>query len=295
MLDITVIILTYNEEIHIKRCLERVAGLAKEIYVVDSGSTDRTRDIAQQMGAKVVVYDWPGCQALQFNRALDNLDITTEWVLRLDADEYPTPELIEELHTALPAAPADISAFVMPLGRVFQGRRLKHGIVKDVSMIRLFRRGKARYGTQLMDEHLTVDGRAGQLKHPFIDDNLMDMGQFVEKHNKYALREAATQLLSSATEGGNLSAQVERKRRQKQRYNRMPLMWRALGYFIYRYIFKLGFLDGREGFLWDFMQGLWYRTLVDARILEIRRKCGDDPVKIKALLKDTYGLNVNDI
>lgn len=293
MLDITVIILTFNEELHIRRCLERVSDVAREVYVVDSGSTDRTRDIAEEMGAKTVCYDWPGCQAVQFNRALDNLDISTEWVLRLDADEYLTPELIEELHATLPSAPADVNAFVMPRGRVFLGRRLKHGIDKDVSMIRLFRRGKARYGMQLMDEHLTVTGRAERLRHSFIDDNLLDMGRFVEKHNDYALREAATQLLRTAPDGGNLSAEVERKRKQKQRYNSMPLMWRALAYFFYRYIFKLGFLDGREGFLWDFMQGLWYRTLVDTRILEIRRRCGDDTEKIKACLINEYGFKID--
>ncbi|MCM1522575.1 MAG: glycosyltransferase family 2 protein [Muribaculaceae bacterium] len=293
MLDLTVIILTFNEEIHISRCLDRLKDVAREVIVVDSYSTDRTCEIAASKGARIVKQEWPGCQAEQFNRAIDNLAISTEWILRLDADEYLSPELIQELNTTLHSTPEDISAFVIPLGRVFMGRRLRHGIVNGVSIIRLFRTGKARYEKRLMDEHLSVNGKIGRLKNPFIDDSLLPLDKFVEKHNGYAIREAATLLTESDDNSKDgLSDEVAAKRKKKQRYARMPLLWRAFGYFLYRYIFKLGFLDGREGFLWDFMQGWWYRTLVDAKVLEIRRKAQGDPKRIREILAREYGVRI---
>ncbi|MCM1163353.1 MAG: glycosyltransferase family 2 protein [Muribaculaceae bacterium] len=292
--DITAIILTFNEELHIARCLESIKGLAKEVYVVDSGSTDATCRIAREMGAKVVTYDWPGCQALQFNRALDNLEIITSWVMRLDADEYPTPELVAEIAQRLPQTPPDVNAYILPLGRVFMGRRLRHGIAQGVEMVRLFRRGKARYEDRLMDEHLTVEGNVGRLKHHFVDHSLIPLNEFIAKHNAYALREAATILTTQSGESvGNLAPQTAKKRRAKSLYARMPMLWRAFGYFFYRYVVRLGFLDGREGFLWDFLQGWWYRTLVDARIIEIKRQAGsDDPAEISRVLRQHYGINL---
>ena len=298
-LDITTIILTYNEEIHIQRCVENVIPFSKKVYVVDSHSTDRTKEIAELCGAEVITHDWPGNQAEQFNWALKNLDISTEWILRLDADEYLLPDLIEELHNVLPGTDETISAFSLSRARAFLGRVLHHGIVNNVNIVRLFRKGKAVYENRIMDEHLRIlEGQTAQLKHQFIDDNRMTVGQFIEKHNNYASREAAllldaefclTDINQLSTDHGS---EVEKKRAQKAKYARMPLFWRAFGYFIYRYVFKCGFLDGKEGFLWDFLQGWWYRTLVDAKIFEIKRACGNDKEKIKSYLKYNYHINM---
>lgn len=291
-LDLTVIILTKDEKIHIARCIENILPIAKKIYVVDCHSTDGTQKIALSLGAEVIEHDWPGNQAEQFNWALDNLDIDTEWILRLDADEYLSPELINELCTYLPSAPDDVNALVLPLGRAFMGRLLKHGIVNGVSMIRIFRRGKARYEKRIMDEHLQIIcGRTHTCRHKFIDDNRMPIGSFIGKHNSYATREAILLLneelnaKNSCNEDG-YAKEVAAKRRQKASYNKMPLFWRAFAYFVYRYFFKLGFLDGKEGFIWDFMQGWWYRTLVDTKILEIKKACANDPAKIKAYIEN---------
>ena len=128
MLDISVIILTLNEEVHIRRCIENVRSIAKQIFVVDCFSTDRTADIAKELGAEVHQHEWPGNQAAQFNWALENLPITTEWVLRLDADEYLTSGLITEMDEQLPKLSDDVTAVVFPLGRAFMGRVLKHGM-----------------------------------------------------------------------------------------------------------------------------------------------------------------------
>ena len=298
-LDITTIILTYNEEVHIRRCLENVCPFSKRVLVIDSPSTDRTVEICAEFdNVEVVVHKYPGNQAEQFNWAIDNIAIDTEWMLRLDADEYLMPELIDELYEKLPTMPEAVSALSLSLARAFCGRVLHHGIVNGIDIIRIFRTGRARYEKRIMDEHLSVDGEVLKMTHPFVDDNRMTIGQFTDKHNNYASREAALLLDAeySLTDTSELpqshGAEVERKRAQKARYARMPLFWRAFGYFVYRYIVKMGFRDGREGFLWDFLQGFWYRVLVDAKVFEVKKACGDDKAKIKAYLKDKYRIDL---
>lgn len=299
MLDLSVIILTYNEEIHIRRCLENVKQFASKVYVVDCFSIDRTAQIAKELGAEVIEHEWPGNQAEQFNWALDNLPITTEWILRLDADEYLLPGLIEELLEKLPVIPESVSALSLSLARAFCGKILHHGIVNNIRIIRIFRKGKARYEKRLMDEHLSVlSGETIDMKNQFVDDNRMPIGLFIDKHNGYATREA-TLLLDAEYHLTNMDSlpqdygrEVEKKRTQKARYARMPLFWRAFGYFVYRYIIKLGFLDGKEGFLWDFLQGWWYRTLVDAKVYEIKKACGDDKEKMRHFLQDKYNITL---
>lgn len=281
MLDITTIILTYNEELHIRRCLENVCPFSKKVYVIDSPSTDRTAEICREFpNVEVVVHKYPGNQAEQFNWALDNCEIGTEWVLRVDADEYCTPELIHEMQDKLPALPNEVSAVVLPLGRVFRGRLLKHSIVNGIKMIRLFRYGRVRYEQRLMDEHLEVmEGGTVAFDNMFVDDNLMSIRGFIDKHNNYSSREAALLLdaefelcpIDNRDNDTAYAKDVATKRAQKARYAKMPLYWRSLAYFIYRYVVKLGFLDGRAGFEWDFFQGLWYRLLVDSKVAEVRR------------------------
>lgn len=301
-LDITVIILTYNEELHIRRCLENVCPIAKKVYVIDSPSTDNTVEICSEFSnVEVVVHKYPGNQAEQFNWALDNVKIETEWVLRLDADEYLTDGLKKEMNEKLNRLPLSTSAVVLPLGRAFMGRILKHGIVNGVKMIRLFRYGKVRYEQRLMDEHLEVlEGNTITFENNFIDDSLLSLSKFIDKHNNYSSREAALLLdeeynltfLPKSETSQTYASEVSAKRAQKAKYAKMPLFWRSLGYFIYRYILKLGFLDGKEGFLWDFLQGWWYRTLVDAKIYECKKACGDDREAIKRYIAEKWGISL---
>lgn len=297
MLDVTVIILTKDEGVHIGRCLERLRGVGRRVVVVDSGSTDGTREIAREWGAEVVEHEWPGCQALQFNWALDNVGVGTEWVLRLDADEYLSDELKGELEGLLPGLGDDVGGVSLRLGRAFMGRRLRHGIVNGIEIVRLFRRGRGRYEPRVMDEHLVVEGRVVSSRYEFVDDSLLSIGDFIRKHEGYAGREASILLaqeygLGEGEDVGGHGEAVERKRGQKARYGRLPLLWRAAGYFLYRYVVRLGFLDGKEGFLWDFMQGWWYRTLVDAKVMEARRVCGDDGERVREYVRRVFGCEI---
>lgn len=292
MLDISVIILTYNEKIHIERCINNAKKFAKDIYLVDCFSNDGTVELAKSLGAKVFQHQWEN-YSKQFNWALQNLPITTEWVWRMDADEYLSNELIEELHQRLPSLPKDINGFTAPCLRIFMGKYIKHGIIPLI-LLRLFKIKYAVCENRYMDEHIQLsEGKIGSLKNPFYDDNLNGLTWWTNKHNGYATREAIDLLLTeynllpqeSVVNSGAHSAAIRKK---KLKYIKLPLFWRAFAFFILRYIFRLGFLDGKEGFLWHFLQGWWYRTLADAKVYEIKKRFNFDSEKIKEFLKDNY-------
>lgn len=296
MLDLSVIILTKDEELHIARCLQNVNQFAKKIYIIDCHSTDGTQEIARSLGAQVVEHDWPGNQAAQFNWALDNLPIDTEWILRLDADEYLLPELIEELYQKLPSTPSDVTGIFFNRRHIFLDRWMKGGIY-PVKLLRTFRCGYGRYEQRMMDEHIVLSGgNAIEYENDFCDHNLNNISWFCKKHVDYAVREAAEMLDAELNLSGHsaddntLLNQAKEKRMKKEAYSKKPLFWRSFAYFIYRYFLKAGWRDGKEGFIFAFIQGWWYRTLVDAKIYEIKKKCGDNPDRIKHLLQSEYGI-----
>ncbi len=298
MLDLTVIILTKNEKLHIERCLRRLDSVASHVIVVDSHSTDGTQEIAKSLGAEVIEHDWPGNQAAQFNWALDNLKIDSEWILRLDADEYLLPELIDEIKHKLPSLPEYVNGVVLKRRHIFLDKWMKGGIY-PVKMLRLFRNGHGRYEQRMMDEHIKLlDGDVIEFDNDFCDHNLNNISWFCKKHIDYAIREAAEMLNTEYNLTGNagiesgLAEQANKKHKRKQAYIKKPLFWRAFAYFLYRYFLKGAWRDGKEGFLFTFLQGWWYRTLVDAKIYEIKKQCGNDKDKIKALLKSDYGIEL---
>jgi glycosyltransferase involved in cell wall biosynthesis len=298
MKDISVIILTYNEEMHIERCIENVQSFAREIFVVDSFSSDDTINIAQKLNARVYQNKWENNHAKQFNWALENLPIQTTWVLRLDADEYLYSELIEEINTKLDTLPKDVSGVVFKRRHIFLGKWMRRGTY-PVKLLRLFRYQKAVCEQRWMDEHIQLlEGRAVEFEHDFADHNLNNLSWWTQKHNGYAIREAIDlldielDLLGQKQEIVQLSEQAATKRAKKLKYAKQPLFWRSFAYFIYRYIVKGGFLEGKESFLWHFLQGWWYRTLVDAKILEIKKACGTDTKKIKAYLKKEHNIEL---
>lgn len=298
MPDISVIILTFNEELHIKRCIESVNEIAKDIFIVDSFSNDNTTEIADSLGAKVFKNKWENNHAKQFNWALDNLPITTKWVLRLDADEYLTPELQKEIKEGLPHLTEDINGIVFKRRHIFLGKWIKRGTY-PVKLLRLFKYKKAICEQRWMDEHIVLlEGEAVEFQNDFVDHNLNNLTWWTAKHIGYAIREAIDLLdielglIENKNANVKLSPQAAHKRQKKYRYARQPLFVRSFLYFIYRYIFKLGFLEGKEGFLWHFLQGWWYRTLVDAKIFEIKRTCGNDKEKIKSYLKENYNIEL---
>ena len=291
MLDLTIIILTYNEEKHIRRLLDNVTPIAKEIYIIDSFSTDRTIEIAREYpNVRILQHKWENNHAKQFNWGLMEANPKTEWIMRLDADEYLEIDLIKRLQKELPYLPNEISSINLCLRHKFMEKFLRGG-TGSVYLTRIFRNGKAQSEERLMDEHIKIlEGKTITWKEHFVDDNLNDLSWWTAKHNGYATREAAALLDEEYGLSDMQLTEDSKTNKKKSFYLRLPLFWRAFAYFIYRYFVRGGFLEGKEGFIWCFLQGWWYRTLVDAKIFEIKKKCGKNPKKIKEYLKSQYGI-----
>ena len=265
MNDVTCVVLTYNEEKHIGRCLDNVSPICKKVYVVDSLSSDKTIEIAlSYSNVEVVQHRWPGNQAAQFNWALENLNIETDWILRMDADEYLGEQLIQEIQEILPNLNSDVTGIRLRREVIFMGRRIKYGKIKDVKLLRLWRTGMGVIENREMDEHTVLNGgKCIQLKGKFYDANLNGINEWIIKHLDYANREVKVINSVQVHEGMMLA-----RNNQKSIYYSFPLFWRCFFFFILRYIFLGGFLDGKPGFIWNFMQCWWYRTLVDIHLME---------------------------
>ena len=267
----TIIILTKDEEVNIRRCIESVKGLAKRIVVVDSGSSDKTIEIAQSLGADIYSHPWKH-YADQFNWALDNTDINTKWVFRFDADECMTPELYNEIVKSCNVHQNDdVHAMMMRYKIFFLGKFLKHGGAYPFLKITIFKPEYGRFENRALGEHVVMtEGRTIDLVNDCIHYDFKDLTSFVDKHNKYATREVADYL--DITQGRHLESLYGKpelaKRLRDNLYYKMPLFLRSKWYFWYRYYIKLGFLDGKQGKVFAFLQAYFYRFLVDAKILE---------------------------
>ena len=271
MAELSVIILTKDEKLHIRRCLDRIAALSpRQVFVVDCFSTDGTQRIVEEWQndkigqthfiISVVEHEWPGNQAVQFQWALDNLSIETKWILRLDADEYLTEELIEEIKDKLPRMEDDVDGVVLKRRHVvgwLGSRWIKRGMY-PTKILRLFRKEYGRSDMKVMDEHIVVQRRVVEFENDFVDHSLISFEEWKEKHRNYAKREAQSYLSGERSTG--------EKAAKKDAYYKLPRYLRAVAYFCIRYFLKFGFLDGLAGFRWHFWQGLWYRWMVDIEI-----------------------------
>jgi glycosyltransferase involved in cell wall biosynthesis len=298
-MKIVAVVLTLNEERHIRRCLESVRLVTKSILVVDSYSTDRTCEIALSMGARVVQHPFVN-YATQFNWALDHVDIDTDWLLRIDADECITQQLASEINNRLSKLSEDIAGVYFLLRIIFIGSVIRHGGVSSIRLLRLWRKGKGRCENRWMDEHIKVHGASVSFKGELIHDNLNSLTWWTAKHNGYSNREALDLLnlkygFMPVDSAASLSSgsQVAIKRWLKEKlYSRLPGGLRAFGYFFYRYFFALGFLDGKGGLVFHFLQGFWYRFLVDAKVYEVERCMALSGCSITDAIEHVLGIQV---
>jgi glycosyltransferase involved in cell wall biosynthesis len=278
--NVAVIILTYNEALHLGRALDHVASFAKDVLVVDSYSTDGTVQIAKDRGAHVLEHPFQN-YAKQFEWALENIETNCEWVMRLDADEVIEADLAEEILTKLPNLPQSVTGINLKRKTIFQGRFIRHGGRYPLTLLRIWRRGKALIEDRWMDEHMYLtEGSCITFNGGFADHNLFDITAFTQKHNKYASREALDVLNTSlhlfdediALTSRSTAQQAKIKRFFKESvYNRVPFEVSAFAYFILRYVFQMGFLDGREGLVYHVLQGFWYRFLVGVKLRELEK------------------------
>lgn len=266
---LSVIILTYNEESNLPNCLVSLNGLNADIYVIDSGSTDKTVAIANAFGAKVVEHSFES-QSQQLNWALENLSITTPWCLRLDADEYLLPELRNELLDVLSVTKSNVGGFLIKRRVYFNNKWIRFGGYYPTWLFRLWRTGKAYCENKWMDEHMIAsEGHIEKLKNDFCDNNHKGMKFWIQKHDQYAEREVLDILSAQMHDehDNGLLGQAKRKRWLKNNvYFRSPMFIRAFFYWVYRYFLRGGFLDGTSGLIFHFYQAFWYRFLVDVKL-----------------------------
>jgi glycosyltransferase involved in cell wall biosynthesis len=293
MAKISVLILTYNERVHIARCVASARQLGHEVFVVDSFSDDGTPDIARSLGAQVFQHTWENHHARQINWALDNLPFSGDWIFRLDADEWLTPELIKELQEQLDHVPSDVNGIVLRRRLYAFGKWLRWGGQDRVFLLRLWRRGQARCEERWMDEHIVLaSGRTQTFEHDFADEPL---SWWIIKHAGYAVREVADTLLErrEAASAQELPHEATARRKRWLKlflYSGVPRFVRPTLYFGYRYIGRLGFLDGVPGLTWHVLQAFWYRFLVDAILYDVERRAKLEGVDPLAVLERTYGL-----
>lgn len=280
MASVTAIVLTRNEEKNLGDCLKSIRGFAQRAVVVDCGSADRTVEIAREHGADVLVHEFT-YYAAQFNWAIDNAGIDTDWILRLDADERLTPALIAEAESLLSSDEAvhgDLNGVTMEAVFYFLGRPILHGIRKKRKMM-LFKRGIGRLEDRKRDPHSVLSsGRNVSLKERFLHYDFKDLDNYIRRYNWYATREMQDYIAFTRGASTDIQADPYIQSRRKKKfglYYRAPKFLRAWLWFLYNYIFRLGFLDGREGFLFHYFECLWYRMLVDAKIFEYEKHGGE--------------------
>ncbi len=269
---LSVVILTFNEEKNLPVCLRSLDGLKAEIFVVDSGSTDRTLEIAR--AAKVVLAEHPFIDyGSQRNWAQQNLPIRTEWVLHLDADERLTPELVTEINQTMANPDPQVDGYLLRKRTFFMGRWMRHGGHYPAFHLRLFRKSKGSCENRKYDQHYLVDGRVSQLQNDYIDVVCSDLTTWSMRHVRWAGAEAA-EIAEDVVGGHQIEAKlggtaIEQKRWLRSRfYQRWPPFWRAFLYWFLRYFVRMGFLDGKEGMIFHFLQGYWFRFLVDSILYE---------------------------
>jgi hypothetical protein len=218
--------------------------------------------------------------------------------MRLDADEEVHPDLAAEIESRLPTLGPDVAGVNLKRRHIFLGRWIRHGGRYPLVLLRIWRRGQGRVEDRWMDEHVTVSGgRTVTLEGGFADHNLHNLTFFIDKHNHYATREAIDYLKRKYRLGADQTAKLASRQAalkrlvKEQVYYRTPFWLAATGYFLYRYVCQLGFLDGRAGLIYHFLQGYWYRFLVGAKIVELEKALegtGDtDSAKVQVLSRMT--------
>jgi glycosyltransferase involved in cell wall biosynthesis len=275
------IVLTYNEELHLQRFLESVADLRAPVFVVDSGSTDATLSIAHEFGAQVLHNVFEN-HPQQWDFALKNCPIQTPWVIGLDADHVLTPELKQRLLNFRDEDFAGINGVYFNRKNFFKGRWIKHGGYYPFYLLKMFRYGVGYSDiSEKMDHRFAVPGKTIIWKDGHIlEQNLKEnrISFWIDKHNRYSDLVAQQEVermqtgFQSAERPAFWGSPNERKAWFKKRWHKLPRYVRPALYFTQRMVFQLGIFDGRTGIIFHFLQGFWFRLIVDIKIDELLKQ-----------------------
>ncbi len=298
---LSIFIPTFNEEIHIERAITSAKRITNNIFVVDSYSNDKTVKISKDLGTQIFQYKWEEDSnwAKKFNWIFENVPFPTDWIMRLDADEYLTEKFITKMNEIFPSIDKSVTAISINRREYFMRRWMKHGGVYPKSMVRIIKKGKAFYEARWIDEHVEIkEGEILYLNCDICDDKIITLTQWISNHNNHSLKESIMLidqeigLFDNNDTHKNLDKKSLAKRKKKNIYAKLPLFWRAWAFFFYRYFIKMAFLDGKEGFLYTFLQVLWYRTIADAKVAEIYKECGKDKEKIYLYMNSKYKIKL---
>jgi glycosyltransferase involved in cell wall biosynthesis len=277
-MNLSVIVLTWNEEQNLPRCLESIGALGCPIFVVDSGSTDATLDIARQHGAHCFHHPFH-THTDQWCWAIGHLPLETDWVFGLDADQCLTAGLRDELNVTFGGPVADdVDGFYVTRRQIFRGRWIRHGGYYPKRLLKIFRRQKVLFDrADLVDHHFYVPGRIIVLRHDIIEDNRKedDIIFWIQKHTRYAALIAAEEHLRrdgaavAPIPAAMLGTSDQRSLAMKAWWRNLPLFVRPALYFTYRYFGRCGWMDGKQGFLFHFLHAFWFRIVIDAKLDEM--------------------------
>jgi glycosyltransferase involved in cell wall biosynthesis len=277
---VSVIVLTFNEGANLEACLSAVRNWAPEIFVVDSGSTDNTLQIAESHGALIFKHPFES-HARQWEWALSNLPLHGDWILGLDADQVVSPELAREIQTLDSPRFREVDGIYLNRRQIFRNQWIRHGGYYPKYLLKMFRPGRAITDeNDLVDHHFHVSGPVAKLKYDLIEANRKedDISFWIEKHNRYAKKLALEEFRRRQGQRPDpiraawLGNPDQRTLRMKKLWLHMPLYLRPFIYFFYRYFLRLGFLDGREGAIFHFMHAFWFRLLVDINLDDLLRQ-----------------------
>ena len=287
MTKLAIVFLTYNEELNLKKALNSVQSLDAPIYIIDSFSTDNTKSIAEKYRCKFFQNTFE-THTLQWQYALKQLPEDVDWVLGLDADQELSIELQNEIKNVVQLPNNPIHGYYICRRNYFLGKWIKYGGYYPRYLLKLFRRSSVYLDpSELMDHHFYVHGQTSKLKYDLIENNLKENLSFwIIKHLRYAKLQAKEEFEHKLISSGNLFGnQDERRLFFKTIWNKLPLFLRPFIYFFYRYFIQIGFLDGKIGSMFHYLQAYWYRKKVDQEIYELKSKSNSNYPIIMFLAK----------
>ena len=289
--DITAIILTYNEEKHIERCILSIKEIVKKIIVIDSFSTDNTVNIAKKNNAEIFKNNFVN-QSRQVNWALKNVKFSTKWILRIDADEILTEELKKKMSEKINIENHEISGISFNRKVRFFNKDINFGGVSPHKTLRLWQADKGKCEEAWMDEQIIVNGKVQHINEYLIDSNLNDFSWWLEKHKKYAIREAINFLINKKNMNQSMQPEDQSKINKYYKlkvYYKLPIFIRPFLLFIYNYFLKLGFLSSWQGLVFYFFQVMWFRLMVDVNIHQIEKIIKERNFSLAEAINEKYG------
>lgn len=292
---ISAVVLAFNEERNIRSTLRSLCGWCEEIIVVDSGSSDKTVAIAEEMGCKVIVHEYVD-HSTQWQWVISEVGLKCEWLLLVDSDFIFSETLKKKMSDAV-AVDCGVVGYFVKHRYVFRGRPIRFGGTKKW-WLRLVKTRHARLDeSELVDFRLLVDGPTGKLNGYVYEDNVneYDIDFWIDKHQKFSTRMAIEEILRRRrrigwTVPGKITGdQDQRLMWLKQRWYGMPLHVRPFVYFAYRFVVRLGFVDGWNGFVFHFLQAFWFRMIVDEKMAKLENDIRNERILIDDLQREFFG------